>query len=230
MFLYNTDIYYLILVVPALIIAMIAQVKVQSTFTKYSKEQSYRGETAEALTRKILDANGLDYIRIERVAGDLTDHYDPKNNVIRLSDTVYGNSSIAAIGVAAHEAGHAVQRKENYAPIRVRNYMLPLTQFASYAAIPLAMLGLIFGNILLPVGVILFAVTVLFQIVTLPVEFDASKRALNTLRDEYYLDENELCGAKKVLTAAAMTYVASAFVAIMNLLRLILIANRNRRD
>ncbi|MBQ2407236.1 MAG: zinc metallopeptidase [Lachnospiraceae bacterium] len=230
MFLYNTDIYYLILVVPALIIAMIAQVKVQSTFTKYSKEISYRGETAEALTRKILDANGLDYIRIERVAGDLTDHYDPKNNVIRLSDTVYGSSSIAAIGVAAHEAGHAVQRKENYAPIRVRNYMLPLTQFASYAAIPLAMLGLIFGNILLPVGVILFAVTVLFQIVTLPVEFDASKRALNTLRDEYYLDENELQGAKKVLIAAAMTYVASAFVAIMNLLRLILIANRNRRD
>ena len=230
MYLYSMDIYYLILVVPALILAMIAQVKVQSTFSKYSKEQSYRGETADSLTRKILDANGLGHIRIERVAGDLTDHYDPKNNVIRLSDTVYGNSSIAAIGVAAHEAGHAVQRKENYAPIRVRNYILPLTQFASYAAIPLAMLGLIFGNILLPIGVILFAVTVLFQVVTLPVEFDASRRALNTLRDEYYLDDNELKGAKKVLTAAAMTYVASAFVAIMNLLRLILIANRNRRD
>ncbi len=230
MFLYNMDIYYLILVVPALVLAMIAQVKVQSTFSRYSKEQSYRGETADSLTRKILDANGLTHIRIERVAGDLTDHYDPKNDVIRLSDTVYGNSSIAAIGVAAHEAGHAVQRKENYAPIRVRNYILPLTQFASYTAIPLAMLGLIFGNILLPIGVILFAVTVLFQVVTLPVEFDASRRALNTLRDEYYLDDNELKGAKKVLTAAAMTYVASAFVAIMNLLRLILIANRNRRD
>jgi len=230
MYLYNSDIYYLILVVPALIIAMVAQFMVQNSFSKYSKINTYRGETADSLTRKILDDNGLEHIRIEHISGNLTDHYDPKNNVIRLSDSVYGSSSIAAIGVAAHEAGHAVQRNENYAPIKIRNYLVPVTQFASSAAIPLAILGIVFNNILLPVGVILFCAVVLFQLVTLPVEFNASKRALNTLRNGYYLDETELKGAKSVLTAAAMTYVASAFVAIMNLLRLILLANNKRRD
>ena len=227
---YPMDIYYLVLVVPALVIAMIAQFKVQSSFNKYSKISTLRGETADSLTRKILDANGLYDIKIERTRGNLTDHYDPKAGVIRLSDSVYGKSTIAAIGVAAHEAGHAVQRKEEYFPIKVRNSLVPVTQIASYAAIPLAMLGLIFNNFLLPLGVILFSAVVLFQVVTLPVEFDASKRALNTLRDSNFLDENELKGAKKVLTSAAMTYVASAFVAVMNLLRLVLIANSRRRD
>lgn len=229
MYLYNSDIYYLILVVPAFIIAMVAQFMVQNSFSKYSKIMTYHGETADALTRKILDDNGLSHIGIEHVSGNLTDHYDPKSNVIRLSDSVYGSSSIAAIGVAAHEAGHAVQRSENYAPIKLRASLVPITQFASSAAIPLALLGIVFNNILLPIGVILFCAVVLFQLVTLPVEFDASKRALNTLKNGNYLGEEELKGAKKVLTAAAMTYVASAFVAVMNLLRLILLANNNRR-
>ena len=209
---------------------MVAQYKVQSNFSKFSKYLTSNGETAESLTRKILDDNGLSDIRIEHTYGNLTDHYDPSQGVIRLSDSVYGKSTIAAIGVAAHEAGHAVQRKEDYRPIKIRNSLVPVTQFASYMAVPLAMLGLLFNNFLLPLGVILFSTVVLFQVVTLPVEFDASKRALATLREGNYLDEEELKGAKKVLTAAAMTYVASALVAVMNLLRIILIANNRRRD
>lgn len=227
---YPMDIYYLVLVVPALVVAMIAQFKVQSSFAKYSKVSTLRGETADSLTRKILDANGLYDIRIEHTRGNLTDHYDPKAGVIRLSDSVYGKSTIAAIGVAAHEAGHAIQKKEEYQPIKVRNSLVPVTQLASYMAIPLAMLGLIMNNFLLPLGVIMFSAVVLFQVVTLPVEFNASKRALNTLREKNYLDEVELKGAKSVLTSAAMTYVASALVAVMNLLRIILIANNRRRD
>lgn len=225
MYFYPADIYYLILVVPALVVSFAAQMYVNSAFKKYNK--MYVHENAKNLTRRILDENGLSNISIEKVRGELTDHYDPKNNVIRLSDSVYENSTVAAVGVAAHEAGHAVQRKEGYLPIKIRNSIVPVVQFASYAAIPLAMLGLVFGNILLNVGVILFAVTVLFQIVTLPVEFDASKKAILTLSQT--LTEEELKGVKKVLTAAALTYVASALVAVMNLLRLVLLA-RNRRD
>ncbi len=228
--LYYGDIYYLILVVPALIIAMIAQAKVQSAYTKYEKVRSARGYTAKDITRRILDDNGLSDIRIERVAGNLTDHYDPRAGVIRLSDSVMDSTSVAAIGVAAHEAGHAVQRKEDYYPIKLRNTILPVAQFASGAAIPLALIGFIFGaQLLVSIGIILFAATVLFQVVTLPVEFDASKRAMQTLRESGYLEGEELSGAKKVLTAAAMTYVASALVSLMNLLRLVLLS-RNRRD
>lgn len=226
---YYTDIYYLILVLPALIIAMIAQGMVQSAYKKYSKVSSGRGYTAAEITRRILDDNGLSHIRIEGVAGNLTDHYDPKAGVIRLSDSVKNSTSVAAIGVAAHEAGHAVQKQVGYAPIKARNAVLPAVQFASYAAIPLALIGYIMGNSLMTVGIILFAVTVLFQLITLPVEFDASRRAMATLRENGYLEGDELSGAKKVLTAAAMTYVASALVAIMNLLRLVILAN-NRRD
>lgn len=226
---YYTDIYYLILVLPALIVAMIAQSMVQSTYKKYAKVSSGRGYTAQEITRRILDDNGLSHIRIEGVAGNLTDHYDPKAGVIRLSDSVRNSTSVAAIGVAAHEAGHAVQKQVGYAPIKARNAVLPAVQFASYAAIPLAVIGYIMGNSLMTVGIILFAVTVLFQLITLPVEFDASRRAMATLRENGYLEGNELSGAKKVLTAAAMTYVASALVAVMNLLRLVILAN-NRRD
>lgn len=225
MYFYPADIYYLVLVVPALVVSFIAQMYVNSAFKKYNKV--YVRENAKNLTRRILDENELSDISIERVRGELTDHYDPKNNVIRLSDSVYENNTVAAVGVAAHEAGHAVQRKEGYLPIKIRNTIVPVVQFASYAAIPLAMLGLVFGNILLNVGVILFAVTVLFQIVTLPVEFDASKKAVLTLSET--LTEEELKGVKKVLTAAALTYVASALVAVMNLLRLVILA-KNRRD
>ena len=227
--LYGIDIYYLVLVVPALIIVMIAQAKVQSAYSKYSKVMSERGYNATEITRRILDDNGLSHIRIESISGNLTDHYDPKAGVIRLSDSVRNSASVAAIGVAAHEAGHAVQRKEEYAPIKWRNAVLPAVNFASYAALPLALIGYIFGNVLLTVGILLFSITVLFQLITLPVEFDASRRALKTLTDNGYLYGEELTGAKKVLTAAAMTYVSSALVAVMNLLRLVILAN-NRRD
>ncbi len=227
--LYYGDIYYLILVVPALIIALIAQGMVKSAYSKYSRVNSGRGYTATEITRKILDDNGLSDIRIEAVRGSLTDHYDPKAGVIRLSDSVRNSTSVAAIGVAAHEAGHAVQKSEQYAPIKIRNKVLPVVQFASYAAVPLAVLGYMFSYTLMYLGIILFSATVFFQLVTLPVEFDASKRALKTLSENGYLEGEELNGAKKVLTAAAMTYVSSALVAVMNLLRLVLLAN-NRRD
>ena len=227
--LYYGDIYYLILVVPALIIALVAQGKVKSAYTKYSKVNSQRGYTASEITRRILDDNGLSDIKIEGVRGSLTDHYDPKAGVIRLSDSVRNSTSVAAIGVAAHEAGHAVQRKEEYAPIKWRNAVLPVVSFASYAAVPLAILGYIFSYTLMTLGILLFSITVLFQLITLPVEFDASKRALKTLSENGYLYGEELNGAKKVLSAAAMTYVSSALVAVMNLLRLLILAN-NRRD
>lgn len=223
------DSYYMILVLPALIIAMVAQAMVKKRFSDFSRVMSKRGYTASEITRRILDDNGLTHIRIESVRGNLTDHYDPRAGVIRLSDGVRNSSSVSAIGVAAHEAGHAVQKQAGYMPIKVRNAILPVVQFASYAAIPLAVLGYIFGSILMDVGIILFSFTVLFQLVTLPVEFDASRRALKTLDENGYLEGNELRGAKKVLTAAAMTYVASALVAIMNLLRLLILFN-NRRD
>lgn len=225
---YMMDIYYLVLVVPALIIAMIAQVKVQNSFTKYSKIHAKSNVTADSVIRDMLNRRGLSQITVGTVQGTLSDHFDPKANTIRLSEPVYGSSSIAAIGVAAHEAGHAMQRQNNYLPIKIRNSILPVVNFASYAAIPLAMIGLVFGNILLEVGVIMFASVVLFQIITLPVEFNASKLALESLSENGILDNEELKGAKKVLSAAAMTYVASALVAVMNLLRLILIANRRR--
>lgn len=227
--LYGFDIYYLILVVPALIIAMVAQAKVKSAFNKYSKVYSSRGYTASDITRRILDDNGLREIRIEHIAGELTDHYDPAAGAIRLSDSVINSNSVAAIGVAAHEAGHAIQRKNDYVPIKVRNSILPVVQIASHVAIPLAVLGYIFSHTLMTVGIMLFAVTVFFQLVTLPVEFDASRRALKTLSESGYLEGEELNGAKKVLTAAAMTYLSSALVAVMNLLRLVILAN-NRRD
>lgn len=226
---YPTDIYYLILVVPALLIALVADIMVKSAFAKYSKIPAKAGYTAREVARFILDSNGLQDVRIERVSGNLTDHYDPRSNTVRLSDSVYENTSVAALGVAAHEVGHAIQHSENYMPIKVRNALVPATQFASYAAIPLALLGLIFGNILLKIGIILFAVTVLFQVVTLPVEFNASSRALNTLKSNGFMEQEDLAGTRKVLRAAALTYVAAALVAVMNLLRLILLA-RDRRD
>lgn len=226
---YPTDIYYLILVVPALLAALFADIMVKSTFSKYAKIPAKAGYTAREVARFILDNNGLQDVQIERIGGNLTDHYDPRSNTIRLSDNVYASTSVASLGVAAHEVGHAIQHSKNYTPIKVRNALVPATQFASYAAIPLALIGLIFGNILLKIGIILFAVTVLFQLVTLPVEFNASSRALETLRSNGFMEAEDLAGTKKVLSAAALTYVAAALVALMNLLRLILIA-RDRRD
>lgn len=225
------DSYYLILVFPALIIAMIAQFKVQSTFKKYADKMSLRGKTAAQVTREILDSNGLFSVRIERIRGSLTDHYDPRANVIRLSDTVHDSTSVASIGVAAHEAGHAVQHAIGYVPIKLRNTVLPIANIGSHLAMPAILLG-IFLSIepLVTAGIILFSALVLFQVVTLPVEFNASRRAIVTLETHNMLDDTELSGAKKVLSAAAMTYVAAALVSAMQLLRLVLLSRGRRRD
>ena len=223
------DSYYLVLVLPAILIAMFAQFKVNSTFRKYASVVSRRGQTAAEVVRQILDRNGLHSVSIEHVRGQLTDHFDPKNNVIRLSDSVYNSTSVASIGVAAHEAGHAVQHAENYLPIRLRNSVLPVANLGSRLAIPIILVGLIMSlEPLVSVGIILFSALVVFQLITLPVEFNACRRALATL-GESILDETELNGAKKVLSAAAMTYVASALVSAMQLLRLILLSGNRRR-
>lgn len=225
------DSYYLVLVLPALIIAMIAQFKVQSTFKKYASFISRRGKTAAELTREILDNNGLFSVKVERVSGSLTDHYDPKANVIRLSDTVHDSTSVASIGVAAHEAGHAVQHATGYAPIRLRNAVLPVANLGSRLAFPVILIGLIMSlEPLVTAGIILFSALVLFQLVTLPVEFNASRRAIVTLKSSNMLDETELSGAKKVLSAAAMTYVAATLVSAMQLLRLVLLSRGRRRN
>jgi hypothetical protein len=220
---------YIVLVLPAVILAMWAQTRVSSTFNRYSKYASESGMTGCDAARAVLNENGLQNVRIEPIDGNLTDHFDPKTNVIRLSRAVYGEKSIAALGVAAHEAGHAVQHNESYMPIKIRNSVLPVANIGSYAAFPLAIIGIIFSmDPLINIGIILFSAVVLFQLVTLPVEFDASKRAVATLDSLAILNKQELRGTKKVLNAAAMTYVAATAVAIMNLLRLLVLANRNR--
>lgn len=227
MFYYFPDIYYLVLVLPALIIAMIAQTKVKSTFDKYSKVFSSKGITASNVAETILRGNGIYDVDVESVQGNLNDHFDPRTKKIRLSTPVYSSTSVAAIGVAAHESGHALQHAKGYMPIKVRNAVLPVAQLGSAAAFPLAILGLFMGiPFLVNVGIVLYAAVVLFQLVTLPVEFNASRRALAILEGTYTLNEDELNGARKVLTAAAMTYVAAMLTSLMSLLRLILISRR----
>lgn len=220
-----------LIVLPAIIFALIAQVMVKSTFNKYSKEKNEHGYTAREVARRILDENGLHNVQIEYISGNLTDHYDPSANVIRLSDTVYNSTSVAAIGVAAHEVGHAIQHAQGYSPIKIRQAIIPITRIGSNLAVPLVLIGMIFGalDFLIPVGIFLYAGVVFFQAVTLPVEFNASNRALKTLDENVILYKGEIKMAKKVLTAAAMTYVAAMFSSLMSLLRLILISNRGRR-
>ena len=219
-----------LLVIPAIIFALIAQIKVKSTFNRYSSEHNRHGYTAKEVARKILDDNGLQNVSIEYVKGELTDHYDPSANVIRLSDSVYSSTSVAAIGVAAHEVGHAIQHAKGYAPIKVRQAIIPVTQIGSSLAVPLVLVGMLFSalNWLVPVGIFLYTGVVFFQAVTLPVEFNASNRALKTLDENLILYKDEVKMAKKVLGAAAMTYVAAMFSSLMSLLRLILIANGGR--
>lgn len=218
----------IIILIPALIFSLIAQLMVKGAFSKYSGVRNSRGYTGADAARAILDRNGLSYIRIEHINGELTDHYDPGANVIRLSDSVYNNDSVAAVGVAAHEAGHAVQYAEGYGPINVRSAIIPITQFGSNLSTPLVILGIIFSsNVLITAGILLFCTVVLFQAITLPVEFNASGRALKVLREEHFLDDDEMKGAKSVLTAAALTYVAAMFSALASLARLLLIRNRN---
>lgn len=218
----------IIILIPALIFSLIAQLMVKGAFSKYSGVRNSRGYTGADAARAILDRNGLSYIRIEHINGELTDHYDPSANVIRLSDSVYNNDSVAAVGVAAHEAGHAVQYAEGYGPIKVRSAIIPITQFGSNLLTPLVIFGIIFSsNVLITAGILLFCTVVLFQAITLPVEFNASGRALKVLREEHFLDDDEMKGAKSVLTAAALTYVAAMFSALASLARLLLIRNRN---
>ena len=227
---YGIDYSYIVFVLPALIFALWAQFNVKTTFAKYSSVRSDRGMTGCDAARLILDRNGLGYVRIEQVAGDLTDHYDPKANVIRLSSSVYGAQTAAAVGVAAHEAGHAVQYAQNYFPVKVRSAIIPVTNLASTAAFPIFLLGIVFSfSTLAYIGVILFGASVVFQLVTLPVEFNASSRAVKALADSG-MSEDGVKAARKVLTAAALTYVAALASAIGNFLRLLSIAKRNDRN
>lgn len=220
----------MMLLLPAVLLAIYAQSKVQSSFARYSEIYASRGVSAEVVSRRLLDNFGLQNVRIERVRGNLTDHYDPRSKVLRLSDSVSGNSSIAAIGVAAHEVGHAVQDKEGYAPLRFRNSLVPVVNIGSTAAIPLFFLGILMSvPSLVNIGILLFSGVVIFHLVTLPVEFDASSRALRLLAGTGTLNQQEIAGAKKVLDAAALTYVAATLMAVMQLLSLI-IRSRGRRD
>ena len=230
-FFYYFDTYYWIILVPAMLIALLAQINVSSTFNRYSRIASRRGLTGAQAAEEVLKAHGVYGVRITRVSGKLTDHYDPRTNTIRLSDAVYGSTSIASVGVAAHEAGHAVQYAQEYGPIKLRGAIIPVCNFSSQISILLIILGFaLYSRPLFAVGVVLFAVAAFFQVVTLPVEFNASRRAIQSLRDTHMLDDQELRGAKKVLGAAAMTYVAALLVSIAHLLRYILAFNSRRRD
>lgn len=226
---YMSNYYYMILVLPMVILSMIASAKVNSSFKKYSQVLSGRRITGAQAAFEILRYYGITNVQIERVSGNLTDHFDPKANVIRLSDKVYNSTSVAAIGVACHEAGHAAQYAQSYAPIKIRNTILPLANIGSKAGIPIAILGYFLGfGPLAIAGVVFFSFAVLFQLVTLPVEFNASNRALKVISEVDILDDEEKKGAKRVLSAAAMTYVAALAVSVANLLRLILSINRRR--
>ena len=223
---YGFDMTYLVLVVPALLIALIAQIQVKSAFSRYARVRCTSGLTGAQAAQRILQANGITDVRIEHISGKLTDHFDPQAKVIRLSDEVYGVASIAAVGVAAHEAGHAVQYATDYAPIRIRAAIIPATRIGSNLSWPLLIAGLIFNwSVLVWAGILLFGLVTVFQLVTLPVEFNASRRALATCGTD-----DELRGARSVLRAAAMTYVAALLVSFAQLLRLIILYGNRRRD
>ena len=228
------DLLYLIYVVAAIavmIFALWAQINVNGVFKKYSTEYSRRGMTGREAAEHILHTNGIFDVRVERVAGNLTDHYSPKEKVLRLSDATYSSTSVAAIGVAAHEAGHAIQHAVGYKPIEIRNFIIPLCQFGSWLAWPTMVIGALLGSFnLVNIGLVLFSTLVLFQLITLPVEFNASRRAVNAIDSYGLLDDEEIKGTKKVLRAAALTYLAALLSAVVQLLRMILLfGRRNRR-
>ncbi len=225
------DPWYIILVVPAMLLAFWAQINVNTTFSRYSKVLAPSGMTGAESARRVLEANGVTGVRIERISGSLTDHFDPKTNTIRLSESVYDATTVSAVGVAAHEAGHAVQYAVGYAPMQLRAAIIPATNIGSQLAMPLVLLGLIFSSsMLVDIGIVAFSMSTLFQLVTLPVEFNASRRAVATLESSCVSD-TEVKGAKAVLRAAALTYVAALAVSLASLLRIILLfGNRNRRD
>ena len=225
------DYTYLVFVLPAMLLAFWAQFKVQSTFKKYSSVMSMRRMTGQEAARRILDANGLYNVKINRVAGELTDHFDPRTNTVNLSQNVYDSCSVAAIGVAAHESGHAVQHAVGYGPIKIRAAIIPVTQIGSKLAFPLVMIGVLLSYVELAyLGCIFFAAATVFQLVTLPVEFNASHRALAALEDTGILSGEEIKGSRNVLSAAAMTYVAALATSVMQLLYLLSVAagGRNR--
>ena len=233
---YGFDWTYIVLVLPCIILSMWASSSVKNTFARYSKSHSIRRITGAQAAQRVLSHNGVTGVRIERVSGDLTDHYDPRTNVIRLSDSVYDATSVAAIGVAAHEAGHAVQYARHYAPIKLRAAIIPITNIGSKLAMPLILLGVVlsflgsFSTALIYLGIAAFALSLVFQIVTLPVEFNASRRAMRAIDDAGILTPEEQRGARKTLTAAAMTYVAATAVSLAQLLRLLILFSGRRRD
>lgn len=219
-----------VLVLLGALISMFASFRVQTSFSKYSRMNNHRGLTAEQAAYRILQDAGIYDVHIERIRGNLTDHYSPSEKILRLSDSVYGSSSVAAIGVAAHECGHAIQHQVGYGPLTLRSFAVPIANIGSKLSWPLILLGLALGFTgLSQAGVILFTFVVFFQLITLPVEFNASHRALSILRNSNMLEDQELRGARKVLTAAALTYVAALFSSILQLLRLILITQRRER-
>ncbi len=232
MYFYGIDVYYIVLVVPALVFAMWAQMRVSSAFNRYSQLRTGGGLTGADAARLILDRNGLTDVAVELTEGRLSDHYDPRAGVIRLSREVYYNATVAAVGVAAHECGHAVQHAEGYFPLKVRSAIIPVTQIGSNLAFPLFLLGMLFSYPpLMDAGILLFALVAVFQLVTLPVEYNASSRAVATLSGSGMVSAEEERGVRKVLSAAALTYVAALATALANLLRLILIAGRrNNRN
>ena len=229
---YGMDWTYILVLIGA-ILCMAASAKVNSTYNKYSKVRSMTGMTGAQVAQKILQYNGIYDVQIEHVRGNLTDHYDPSKKVLRLSDSVYGSTSVAAIGVAAHECGHAVQHQVGYVPIKIRSVLVPAANIGSKLGLPLILLGVIFGgagSTLAQIGIWVFSLAVLFQLVTLPVEFDASRRAVRLLDEQHILQGEEVGMCRRVLTAAAMTYVAAAATAILQLVRLIYLFGGRNRD
>ena len=233
---YGFDWTYFVLILPCVLLAAVASARVNSTFRRYSKQISARRITGAEAARRVLAANGVYGVQIQQVAGNLTDHFDPKSNVIRLSSDVYDSCSTAAIGVACHEAGHAVQYAQNYFPIKLRAAIIPITNFGSKLAMPLILIGILLGFLgnfsyfLVDLGILCFSLSLIFQLITLPVEFNASRRAISTIEEQGLLTYDEQRGAKKTLRAAAMTYVAAVAVSLAQLLRLILLfGGRGRR-
>lgn len=228
---YGIDMYYIVLVVPCLLLAFWAQGKVKSTFSRYEQVMNRRGLTGAQAAEAVLRQNGVTGVRIEWVAGKLNDHFDPRTNTIRLSNAVYSSTSVASIGVAAHEAGHAVQYAQGYFPIKLRAAIIPVTQIGSSAALPLLVLGLVLNSgMLLDIGILAFSLSTVFQLITLPVEVNASNRALTAIEQGGLLTDEEYPMAKKTLTAAAMTYVAALAVSLAQLLRVLLIFGGRNRD
>lgn len=218
-----------VLVIIGFLFTLFASFGVNGTFNKYKDVTNRRGITGAMAARSILDANGLQHVKVVRIAGNLTDNFNPSTNVVSLSDSTYDSASVAAIGVAAHECGHAVQHQQGYVPIKIRNSIFPAVKIGNVLSMPLFLIGIFLGlGDLAMIGAILFGLVLLFQVVTLPVEFNASIRAIRTLEGMYMLDDNEIKGAKKVLKAAAMTYVAAAASTALQFLRLVMLANRRR--